>query len=308
MIFKEFTEQDKAVWGGHTVKLNHTLHEHALFSNEALMALVDAFPRSHYNLNTMAEPGAPKAFWREGEKGDASGAEVFEAIEKGRMWINLRRVMEVDDRYAALLDEMFDEMQQYIPDFETFKRNMGILVSSPGAQVYYHCDIPGQSLWQVRGRKKVYLYPNSAPFLPEPEMEKVILGETEEEINYEPWFDDYAQVIELAPGEMLHWPLNAPHRVENLDMLNISITTEHFTADVRTQYAVRYANGILRSRFGLQNLSPRIDGPMVYPKMALAAAFKFGGLQKARAMKRMVDFRITKDAPEGIVDIPAYAL
>ena len=308
MIFTDFTTEDRAVWGLHTVKLNHTLHEHELFSNEALMALIESYPRSHYNLNTMAKPGAPKAFWREGEKGEASGAEVFEAIANGRMWINMRRVMEVDDRYAAVLDEMFEEMAEHVPGFDTFKRNMGILVSSPGAQVYYHCDIPGQALWQVRGRKKVYLYPNSAPFLPEPEMEKVILGETEEEIHYERWFDDYAQVIELAPGEMLHWPLNAPHRVENLDMLNVSITTEHFTADIRKQYAVRYANGILRSRLGMQALSPRIDGPMVYPKMALAAAVKFGGLQKSKTARRMVNFRVAKDQPGGFVDIPEYAL
>lgn len=308
MIFRQFTKQDKAVWGSQTVKLQHMLHEHPLFQDEALMALIDDYPRSHYNVNTMSQPGAPKAFWREGEKGDATGAEVFQAIEKGRMWINLRKVMDVDQRYSDLLDEMFDEIRLNVPDFETFKRNMGILVSSPGAQVYYHCDIPGQSLWQVKGRKRVYLYPNTTPFLPESEIEKVILGETEEEIHYERWFDNYADVIELAPGEMLHWPLNAPHRVENLDMLNISITTEHYTDDVRTQYAVRYANGVLRSRLGLQNLSPRIDGPTVYPKMALAAAFKFGGLQKARAMKRIVDFRIAKDAPDGLVDIPEHAL
>lgn len=308
MIFKEFRDEHKALWGQHTVQLEHTLHEHPLFQTEALMELIDAYPREHYNLTTMSKPGAPKAFWREGEKGDASGADVFEAVANGRIWINLRRVMDVDSRYRDVLDEMFEESASYVPGFETFKRNMGILVSSPGAQVYYHCDIPGQALWQIRGRKKVYLYPNTAPFLPEPEMEKVITGETEEEIHHESWFDDYADVIELAPGQMLHWPLNAPHRVENLDMLNVSITTEHFTPEIRKQYAVRYANGILRSRLGLQNLSPDIDRASVYPKMALAAAVKFGGLQKSKAVQRIVDFRVEKDKPGGFVDIPGYAL
>lgn len=308
MIFKSFTDQDKALWGRYTVQLEHTLHEHELFTNEALMDLIDRYPREFYHLITMGQPGAPKSYWREGEKGDSSGADVFEAIASGRLWINMRRVGDVDKRYGDLLDEMFEEAREHVPDFETYKRDMGILVSSPGAQVYYHCDIPGQSLWQVRGRKKVYLYPNTAPFLPEPEMEKVILGETEEEIHYESWFDDHASVIELEPGQMLHWPLNAPHRVENLDMLNISITTEHFTDDIRKQYAVRYANGVMRSRMGIQNLSPSTDGPMVYPKMALAAAFKFGGLQKARTFKHVVDFRVAKDKPDGVMDIPSYVL
>ena len=308
MIFKEFTDEHKALWGLHTVRLEHTLHEHDLFSDEALMDLIDRAPRQSYNLVTMPRPGSPKAFWREGEKGDATGREVFEAIAGGQLWINLRKVMDVDPRYGELLDAMFGEMQAHVPGFETYKRTMGILVSSPGAQVYYHCDIPGQALWQIRGRKKVYVYPNSAPFLTEPEMEKVILGETEEEIHYETWFDGHADAIELAPGQMLHWPLNAPHRVENLGMLNVSVTTEHYTHAIAKQYAVRYANGVLRSRLGMQRLSPSIDGPMVYPKMALAAAFKYGGLQKGRAVKRMVDFRVSREAAEGVVDIPAYAL
>ena len=308
MIFKEFTDEHKALWGRHTVQLGHTLHEHELFSSEALMDLIDRYPRENYNLVTMPKPGSPKAFWREGEKGDATGREVFDAIANGQLWINLRKVMDVDARYARILDAMFDEMKAHVPDFDTYKRTMGILVSSPGAQVYYHCDIPGQSLWQIAGRKKVYLYPNTAPFVPEPAMEKVILGETEEDMPFEPWFDNHAEVIELEPGQMLHWPLNAPHRVENLGMLNVSITTEHFTHAIAKQYAVRYANGVLRSRLGMQRLSASIEGPMVYPKMALAAAFKYGGLQKARTFRHMVDFRVSRDAPDGLVDIPAYAL
>ncbi len=45
---------------------------------------------------------------------------------------------------------------------------------------------------------------------------------------------------------MLHWPLNCPHRVENRDSVNVSLTTEHYTKEIRTSYAVNYANGLLR--------------------------------------------------------------
>ncbi|MEM1287738.1 MAG: hypothetical protein AAGH60_05255 [Pseudomonadota bacterium] len=308
MIFKEFTEKHKALWGKHTVQLGHNLDEHELFSDAALMELIDKYPRDRYNLVTMPKPGAPKSFWREGEKGASSGQDIYEAIADGQLWINMRAVGEVDKRYDGVLDGIFDELKSYMPDFDTFKREMGILVSSPGAQVYYHCDIPGQSLWQVRGKKKVYVYPNTAPFLPEPSMEQIILGQSEEEIHYEPWFDDYAEIIELEPGQMLHWPLNGPHRVENLGMLNVSITTEHYTNDIRKQYAVRYANGLLRERLGLKNLSSSIDNASVYPKLALAAAVKFSGLNAGKQVQRMVDFRVDKAAPKGMIDIPAYAL
>jgi len=57
---------------------------------------------------------------------------------------------------------------------------------------------------------------------------------------------------------MVHWPLNCPHRVENEDCLNISVTTEHWTTDLRKQYAVNYANGILRRKFGFTDPSQSI--------------------------------------------------
>ena len=41
---------------------------------------------------------------------------------------------------------------------------------------------------------------------------------------YADWYDRYAQVFDLEPGQMLNWPLNAPHRVENLNFANISMT------------------------------------------------------------------------------------
>ena len=54
-------------------------------------------------------------------------------------------------------------------------RNAGILISSPNAQVYYHADLPGQSLWQIRGTKRVYIYPPVAPFLTPEQIERIIL-------------------------------------------------------------------------------------------------------------------------------------
>jgi len=75
--------------------------------------------------------------------------------------------------------------------------------------VFYHADVPGQSLWQVEGKKRVYVYPNEAPYLKPESLESIILGEQEEEIPYERSFDDGAEVYDLKPGEMVHWPLNA---------------------------------------------------------------------------------------------------
>jgi quercetin dioxygenase-like cupin family protein len=133
------------------------------------------------------------------------------------------------------------------------------------------------------------------------------LGETEEEIPYDPKYDEEALVYDLKPGEMVHWPLNCPHRVVNEDCLNISVTTEHWTDDIRKSFAVNYANGVLRRNFGMKELSQSIEGTSVYAKAALAVAWRKLKLDQTKKVVRMVDFTLDPQAETGIVDIPAYA-
>ena len=37
-------------------------------------------------------------------------------------------------------------------------------MSSPNARVFYHFDVPGQTQVQLRGRKRIWFYPPTAPF------------------------------------------------------------------------------------------------------------------------------------------------
>jgi hypothetical protein len=56
---------------------------------------------------------------------------------------------------------------------------------------------------------------------------------------YRPWMDEYATDFRgngdytLYPGEMVYWPLNAPHRIANDDELSISFTTDFSPARSR---------------------------------------------------------------------------
>jgi hypothetical protein len=309
-IFPEFSHEQASLWGKHPICVRHRIHEHELFRDEELAALISGYPRSNYDLLQMAPQGTGHlALWREGDLGHASGADVLAAIARGRLWLNLRRVHEADVRYATLLDEIFAELRRYMPRFDTFKHNLGILISSANAQVYYHADLPGQSLYQIRGEKRVMVYPNSAPFLPEDQVEGIVLGLTEAEIAYEQWFDGYAKVFHLQPGEMLHWPLNAPHRVENFDCLNISITTEHWTSDIRALYAARYANGLLRRGLGVAtDRPPATFGLRFWARAGLAGAVKASGLMRARAHRKRIEWRIDAEVPNGVRDITPFVL
>jgi hypothetical protein len=110
-------------------------------------------------------PGSGRV-WREGDLGNLSGREVIDAISRGELWLNLREVGSVDSRYRELVDRIFEEVAAKVPGFKVPERHQaGILISSPRAQVYYHADLPSQALVQIAGRKRVYVYPNTAPFI-----------------------------------------------------------------------------------------------------------------------------------------------
>ncbi len=297
------------LWGRHPVRIQHQLPESTLFSDATLGRLIEGYPRHNYDLLHMAEQGTGNMKeWREGDLGRCSGAEVLQAIADGRLWLNLRRVHEVDPRYNRLLDELFEALAAGIPELKPRRLNLGILISSPGAQVYYHADLPGQSLWQVRGTKRVFVYPNSPPFLPEDQIEGIVLNQTEAEIHYEPWFDEHARVFRLAPGEMLNWPLNAPHRVENHDMVNISVTTEHWTPESRNLYATRYTNGLVRRRLGIEPGPPTARGLRVWPKAAVALAVKRSGLMDKERFPKRIEWELAPGEPDQLREVTPWLL
>ncbi len=305
-IFTNWSQDHTQSWGKKPLAIKHRLHEHPLYSLDALADLIDKYPRQQYALVHM---GAQKErrLWREGEIGSMSGHQVINAIAKGRMWLNLRNIGQVDKRYTAILDEIFEEVRQNVPAYDTYARTSGILISSPNAQVYYHMDLPGQSLWQIHGKKRVYLYPDKAPFLTFEELERISLFEVEVDIPYEPWYDDHATVFEIAGGDMLHWPLNAPHRVENLDCLNVSMTTEYWTEVIRRRQMINMANGILRHKLGLTPRSASISGPGFWAKAALQAGVRRAGLlKKERKSRRPIEFKLDAHNPGQVIDIPAH--
>jgi len=304
-VLGSFDPKHAALWGQQPLKLEHNLHQSPLFSREALAELIERYPREHYSLVHMGAQHE-RRLWREGEISGLTGQEVMDAITIGRMWLNMRNVAEVDSRYKDLLDRLFDELAGQIPGFQTFNQHLGILVSSPRAQVYYHADLPGQSLWQVVGRKRIFVYPKTTPFLAPEHLEGIALNGVEIDMPYADWYDEHALVFDLEPGQWLHWPLNAPHRVENLDSLNVSVTIEYWTDEIRRLHMVNVANGILRQKLGMTPRGRIINGPGFWTKAVLQkVARQSGWLKRKRSARRPVDFRLDRLNPGNIVDLRA---
>ena len=122
----------------------------------------------------------------------------------------------------------------------------------------------------------MWVYPHfDNRFVAQSIMEKVIVGEYSEEIPYDPEFDRYALVYDVEPGQLLTWPQNAPHRVTNLEGLNVSLSTEHMNPRAVRRVNVHTANHFLRRTFRGQ-WSANVEGPAAHLKQTLARVVRLG--------------------------------
>ncbi len=287
------------LWGLHTIKLDHQLHELRLFDDVSLAELIDSVPTKiiHHSVPGMEQNNSAFSHC---DCSGLAGKKVLDAVKNGRIWVNLMALQKVDQRFADILDAIYEEVGSHIPTFKLLNRSIGLLISSPKTIVHYHSDIPGQCLWQIRGEKRVWIYPNKEPFLKAEDLENLAREVKEELMPYEPWFDEFAQVYDLEPGEMLHWPLNGPHKVENADSLNISLTTEHWTPEIRRSKAMNYGNGLLRSHFGWTPRSSNLRGPAFWAKAGLSVAWRKSGLQQREHFQRTFEYYVDPESIDGV--------
>jgi hypothetical protein len=275
-VISDWTDDKAAGFGKQALAFRHTLAERAIFSDEGLISVLDRYPRERLGVFTMGEDLTDTASWRRGAApADLDGRALFEAVMAGRLWLNLRDTDKHLPEFAALCAEIVAEKEART-GVKILKPDMGLLISSPNAQVFYHLDVPLSSLWQIRGHKTFRLYPRAAPYVSDAQIERFVAREAEGQFDFDPKWDAAATVYEMTPGAMVTWPQNAPHRVTNGPMVNVSLSMEFMTPAAVLRANIMYANAILRRRFGL---SPRVQarlGPVALAKLALARAVKSG--------------------------------
>jgi len=110
----------------------------------------------------------------------------------------------------------------------------------------------------------------------------------------------------LEPGQMLSWSLNSPHRVDNADCMNISVTSDHWMNDNRCAPKMHLANAVLRHRPGLRASRRSQAGPCYWAQSALEAAWRRSPWRTIHQRQmRSVDCRPDLDAAGGCSDIAA---
>ena len=265
------------------VLFHHTLSEHPLFQDEGLAALIDGQPDSmlDLNINTFNAEGQLEKIMN-GDRAGLSGAQLLQAVGRGALWMNLRHVNDTSPAVAEVMRDLQAALVAQNPRFKNAHLDANLLISAPGAKVAYHAEQPEVMLCHIRGAKRIWVYPNGGQYLPDEHFEKVVLRETTEDIHYERAYDAQARVFDLAPGQALTWPPNAPHRVENLGTVNVSLSIEYMTWDSRIRLGAFYVNGLLR-RNGVTPPPVAALGPVgLAARWALSVPLKRMGLHKAK--------------------------
>ncbi|WBQ09581.1 cupin-like domain-containing protein [Hyphomonadaceae bacterium ML37] len=272
-VLIDWNEDKRAEFRNGVMTARHRLHMAPEFTDLALAALLERHPRELTDICTMGDDPADRESWRAGSACNMSGMQLIEAVREGKLWINLREAMNQDPVYKPIFDALFAQLKRLNPDYRPISAYGGILISSPKAQVFYHADVSETLLLHVKGKKRFRIYPPRAPWLSDQSMEQILHKTQTEDIPFDRAWDADAAMIDLTPGSFVSWPLHAPHRVENLEGLNVSVTCEVVTRQSMMKNAVLHANGALR-RMGLNPRSSSPHGVQAVAKLAFSKAWK----------------------------------
>ncbi len=100
---------------------NSAIHSHGLdvssySGDDALAALLDRYPEGLIDVNQYSYDAEGQVTLMAGERGQTSGAELLEAVRKGRMWINLRSVEDVWPEFWNAATDAFDDIASAYED------------------------------------------------------------------------------------------------------------------------------------------------------------------------------------------------
>ena len=295
----EWDEERAKALPHQVVRTTHRLVDTELFTDESLIRIFETHDPDYLLVYRMGSDHTKLDDFELGKRGNLSSTELLEAVKQGKYWLNILRMQDCHAEFAELINGVYDELEAKMPGFRAYFRSANLLVSSPSAQVYFHADAPLNMLWHMRGQKKVYVYPpNDERFAPAEHVEMIFTRESDDDLPYDPSFDEFATAYELDPGQMITWPQNTPHRVENVSGLNVSLTTEHFTPEGIRKRNTYLANHYLRRWLRLPMRSTRTDGFLPALKRAAYYACKRLPLAKAEAFEDSADFSLQDQVKE----------
>ncbi len=258
--------------------IGHRLSDHPQLQLESLVELCQRLPLEsvEYNAGNLPVTQDPTRTPRNG----LSPAETIQRISENKSWLVLKNV-EQDPQFGRLLDACLDEMQLYTdPVAPGMRLRQGfIFISSPGSVTPYHIDPENNFLLQIRGSKRVHMFdPYDRAVLPEATIEAFFRG-AHRNLKMDEALMDRGQWFDLLPGCGLHFPVVAPHWVQNGPEVSISFSITFQTDDSARRQSLHRMNSWLRQR----GLTPTDVGTSRF-----VDASKYALVRACRAIKRMI--------------------
>lgn len=237
----------RAQFGRAPFRIRHRLALHPLFELPRLVQLGASHPAAlvEWNAGDLPIGLDPASTPRTG----LSVEETIRRIETCRSWMVIKHV-ERDPEYGALLDACLDEFgrRSEALDPGMCEREGHVFVSSPGAVTPFHMDHEHNFLLQVRGTKTIRQWdPADRSVVSEEDLERFYDG-AHRNLPYRDEFEAKARTFELAPGDGLHFPINAPHWVKNGDAPSVSFSVTFKTPRALRRGALLRINARLRAR------------------------------------------------------------
>jgi len=198
--------------------------------------------------------------WETIPRGSLPIDETIRRIENQGAWIVLWRA-ELHPAYSRLLTMVMSdilsmtgsEVEQKIK-----KREIIIFITSPNRVTTYHIDRECNFLLQISGKKEINVFDrNDRDVLPEVELERFWTVDNNAPI-YRRNLQVRADVFDLAPGQGIHIPINAPHWLKNGN--NISVT-----ASFNFQYRDSVRADLYRANYYLRKLGVNPRPPFTSP-------------------------------------------
>ena len=200
------------------------LASHPLFELPALVELARSLPSEFVEYNAgnldVNQHGAQTP------RTGLSVEETIRRIEECGSWLVLKRVDQVPE-YKALLDECLEPLEHRARTRvrDTFDRQGFLFVSSPNAVTPFHMDPEHNFLLQLRGTKTIHMWnPEDRFVISEEDLETFHAAFSSRNLRYRPEFEATAYRLPLEPGQGLHFPVTAPHWVQNGPSVSVSFS------------------------------------------------------------------------------------
>jgi len=285
----------------------HTLHQNPLFSDSALIQILDSYPRKKIEIYTLGADEKSIDKSRRGSAEDLNGMQLLDAVKKGRIWLELRGANKVTPAYQQIADKMFAELHQMHHGLTTFSHDIGLVISSPGLQDFYQFDRQFTALFQVRGEKALRVWDPCEPYISDEHLESQALTGLTPAIEFNPIWNQDAQAVALKPGIMATWAQNSPYRLVNSDALNVTLTACFLTPAALLRSNIIYGNATVRNKFGLAQRLTAAPTPFNLVKMGLGRIAEQLNWFPRSIKARAITFRVEPAAPNAVREIAQAA-